>query len=55
MDFIKILIKEIIKKKVKDTDELLKLRNELTKIYKPKEFPSLIKIFLNADDKKGIY
>jgi len=52
MDFIKILIKEIIKNKVSNTKDLLKLRDKLTKIHKPKEIPSLIKIFLNADNKE---
>jgi len=50
MDFIRILIKEIIRNKIKDTSELLKLRNDLTKKHKPKEIPSLIKIFLNANE-----
>lgn len=52
MDFIKVLIKEIVKNKVKDINGLLRLRDKLTKEYKPKEFPSLIKIFLSANEEE---
>src|SRR3989344_4072504 len=52
MDFIKILIGEIIRNNVNSVDELIKLRDKLTREHKPKEIPSLIKIFLNADEKE---
>ncbi len=46
--FFKELVNEIIKQKLTNIDEVLKLRREFCRQYNPKKLPSLIQIFLHA-------
>ncbi|MCD4760084.1 tRNA uridine(34) 5-carboxymethylaminomethyl modification radical SAM/GNAT enzyme Elp3 [archaeon] len=49
--FCKILAKQTIKQKIKTKEELIKLRDTLTKTHKPTKVPSLIQILLAAKEK----
>lgn len=46
------LYEEIEKKNIKTIDEVLKLRRQLCRKYKPKVFPSIIHILMNANKEK---
>ncbi len=48
--FCKLLANEIIKKNLKTKEEILKLRSDYAKKYKPNKLPSLIQIFLAANE-----
>ncbi|MBU2406646.1 MAG: tRNA uridine(34) 5-carboxymethylaminomethyl modification radical SAM/GNAT enzyme Elp3, partial [Nanoarchaeota archaeon] len=56
-EFCQILGKEIIKRKLKSQEEIIKLRNELCKVHKPSKFPSFIQILLslNKTDREKLY
>lgn len=48
--FLQHLVKEIKEKKIEDTDGVLRLRDNLAKIYKPKKLPSLIQVLLSSNN-----
>jgi len=48
MDICTVIIEEIIRRKIKTLDKALKVRQEICKKYKSKEFPSIRKILLSA-------
>lgn len=50
-EFLNKLKKEVRKRNLKTDKEILKLRDELCKIYKPKQFPSLIQVLLYLKNK----
>ncbi len=46
------IVKEILEKDLKTRSEIIKLRDRLSKKYKPKKLPSLIQILMNAPEDK---
>jgi elongator complex protein 3 len=50
MQFYKELFQEIKKRKIKNIDEVLKLRRELCRKHKPNTFPSIIEILMHANE-----
>tara|TARA_Y100000310_G_scaffold302635_1_gene340159 strand:+ start:16012 stop:17688 length:1677 start_codon:yes stop_codon:yes gene_type:complete len=50
MTFLKLIKKEIEEKNITNVKEVLKLRDSLAKIHKPKHLPSLIKILMASND-----
>ena len=52
MDFPKLVGEEILKRKPKDRKEILRLRDSLAKIHKPKKLPSLIQILISMPVEK---
>ncbi|MSR86207.1 tRNA uridine(34) 5-carboxymethylaminomethyl modification radical SAM/GNAT enzyme Elp3, partial [Candidatus Woesearchaeota archaeon] len=46
------LFEEIEKRKLKSVEEILKLRRELCRKYKPKAFPSIIQILMHANQEQ---
>lgn len=55
MDFIKELNKEILNKKINTIEEVLNLRDNLARKFKPKELPSLVTIFAKANKEEKLY
>ena len=50
MEFLQHLVREIKERRIEDVEGILKLRDSLAKVYKPRHLPSLIQILLNSDD-----
>ncbi len=52
MQYLQDLTKQIIEKELDNIDEILKLRQDLAKIYKPKKLPSIIQILLASGENR---
>jgi elongator complex protein 3 len=50
MTFLQLLTKEIKSKKIDNVEGVIKLRDNLAKIHKPKHLPSLIQVLLSSDN-----
>ncbi len=53
MQYLEDLTKQIIERKIDNIDDLLKLRQELARIYKPRKLPSIIQILLASNDNRN--
>tara|TARA_Y100000034_G_C6904801_1_gene419521 strand:- start:1704 stop:3374 length:1671 start_codon:yes stop_codon:yes gene_type:complete len=55
MDYLKVLNKEIVKRKINSVKGIIRLREELAKELHPKQLPSLITIFAKANKEQKLY